>query len=88
MPRFVVRPRWTPGSPGTVDEALALRVAAQELRAHERHLSGRYGEVAALRAREQGVAGIVERRVERRKHWDVTDMITGESFARAFGGGP
>lgn len=81
---FNVSPRYTPGSPAMVDEDTAVRVAAEERRAYERALSGRYGTEEQDRALKLGVSGVVESRAESRRSWIVLDMITGERFERPF----
>ena len=67
-----------------VTEALAQRLASEERGAYERAISGRYGDAERARAEEMGLGNIVERRLERRRHWEVHDMITGEGFTRPF----
>ncbi len=85
MPRnvsFSVAPRYTPGSPGLVDEETALRVASQEKETYEVAAEGAYGVDFQRIAREKGLGGIVEKRIERGQGWDVTDLITGRLFRR------
>jgi hypothetical protein len=79
---FSVRPRYTPGSPGSVDEELALRVASQEKESYEACLEGIYGDVDMAKAMKLGLKGIVEEMVENKGGWKVTDLITGDKFWR------
>lgn len=79
---FSVKPHYTPGSPGWVEEHLALRVASEELAEYTRAISGRYGNNAADEAQQRGLGGIVEQLEENRKGWEVTDLLTGEVFQR------
>lgn len=81
---YNVAPRYTPGSPGIVSEAIAEDVAKNERQVHAWALEGRYGEAERERARSLGLAGIVELRSEGKKGWDVLDVITGERFVRSF----
>lgn len=80
---FQVRPRYTPGSPGLVDEETALRVASQEKENYEVAREGVYGDGFKELAEKMGMGGIVERREERAGGWEVTDLITGRMFRRA-----
>lgn len=81
---YNVRPRYTPGSPSGVPEETAMKVAADEKKAYERTLTGVYGEEERAKAEKEGLLGIAEEVVERRKHWDVRDLITGETYTRPF----
>lgn len=82
--RFNVAPRYTCGSPAPVNREIALAVASEEIADYERTISGAYGEEQKARAEKLGLAGIVECRIERSKHWRVLDLITGEVFDRPF----
>lgn len=84
--RFNVRPRYTPGSPAQVSEKTARMVAHQEqtLGGYPAYIEGIYGEENKAKAQREGLAGIVEARIETRKGWDVLDLITGERFLRPF----
>lgn len=79
---FSVRPRYTPGSPGSVDEQMAQRVASQEKETYEVCLEGVYGESDLHKAKEMGLKGIVESMTEHKGGWNVVDMITGEKSWR------
>jgi hypothetical protein len=79
---YNVAPRYTPGSPASVSEDIALTVASQEKEHYEVALSGIYGEDFKKIALERGLDGIVERRVERNGGWDVEDMVTGRKLRR------
>lgn len=79
---FQVKPRYTPGSPGMVDEDTAQRVANEELRAFSVALSGGYGEKEKALAETVGLAGIAEAIVERRNGWDVRDLLTDATIRR------
>ncbi len=81
---FNVKPRYTPGSPGMVDETLALRVAAQEKDSYETCLTGIYGEEMKAKAEREGLFGIAEEVRETRKGWEVRDLITRETYLRPF----
>lgn len=86
MPRshYNVAPRYTSGSPAAVDETTALHVAAQELDAYDRNVSGRYGIELKDAAQRKGLKGIVELRTERAGCWVVEDLLTNDKFLRAF----
>jgi hypothetical protein len=79
---FSVRPRYTPGSPGQVDEQMAQRVASQEKETYEVCLEGVYGEGDLHKAKEMGLKGIVESMTEYKGGWKIVDMITGEKCWR------
>lgn len=81
---FSVKPRYSPGSPGQVDETVALTVAAQEKEGHEAHLEGLYGEERKTWAQVAGLEGIAERMVEKKGGWDILDLITGVQKHRRF----
>ena len=81
---FNVRPRYTPGSPAAVDEEIARKVAEEEKHFIEHALSGVWGPAEKARAEKLGLRGIVEMRTERRDHWEVLDLCTGERFKRHF----
>lgn len=91
---FNVRPRYTPGSPAQVSEAIALRVAEEERVSREHALSGAYGAEHRARAESLGLGpqpdrdgvrrGLAEEVVEHRDHWLVRDLPTGELYARPF----
>lgn len=81
---FHVAPRYTPGSPAQVDESIALKVAEEEKHFIEHALEGTWGEANKVRAEQLGLRGIVEARTERRDHWEVLDLCTGERFKRHF----
>jgi hypothetical protein len=81
---FNVRPRYTAGSPGIVPEALACRIAAEEKETYGCYIRGIYGEDEKARAQSVGLGYIVELVGETSKGWEVTDIITKESYLRAF----
>lgn len=81
---YDVAPRYTAGSPALVSNAQARQLAVWELEGHQRALGGAYGPDEQTRATKLGLAGIVERKVEKGRHWEVFDLITGESFVRPF----
>lgn len=92
---FEVRPRYTAGSPGMVDEAQARRVAREEWASYQSELSGIYGRAQQRTAMEIGLLpqpvaglfgarGIVEAVEEHDNHWLVTDVLTGKVFRRDF----
>jgi hypothetical protein len=81
---FNVAPRYTPGSPAMVPEDLARRVAEEEKKFIQHALEGAWGEEQKQRAERLGLRGIVEMRIERRDHWEVEDLCTGEKFKRFF----
>jgi hypothetical protein len=83
MPRrknvtFHVRPRYTGGSPAMVREEIARHVAAQEKEAIEAYLEGFYGEENQARAEREGLHFIAYTMFEKRNHWHVEDLITGQ----------
>ena len=83
---YNVAPRYTPGSPAMVDEATAVRVAAEEKESIEYVLQGYEGEESRLRAVRLGLRGVAEHVTERgsgkRLGWLVVDLCTGERFFR------
>lgn len=81
---FNVAPRYTPGSPAQVDFDTATRVVDEERRAYEYTLAGARSPDVARQAALDGLAGIVEERLEKADCWVVTDMITGRKFVRMF----
>lgn len=81
---YNVAPRYTPGSPAMVSQEVAERVAKEEAAFIKTALSGRWGERHQARAARLGLSGIVELRVERRDHWEVTDLCTGARFRCLF----
>lgn len=78
MTRHSVHPRYSPGSPSDVSRDVAERVLLEERSAHQRALSGRYGEEKAALARRLGLSGIVESLAEHRGKIVVSDLLTGE----------
>lgn len=91
MPRykpchFNVRPRFTPGSPGLVNEAIATHVAEQERDAQARAATGVYGpEIQARAQDEHALSGIAYLLEEHAKFWRVYDLITEEKRDVPFG---
>lgn len=81
---YNVAPRYAGGSPAPVDEATARRVAAEEADSYHNTCAGIYGEEAQRKALAEGLAGIVELRLERADCWIVEDLITGDRFVRPF----
>ncbi len=81
---FNVRPRYSGGSPAQIDEALARRLVIEERTDFDRSLAGYYGVEQETVARQLGLRGIVERRIERAGAWEVDDLLTGERFIRPF----
>ena len=83
---YNVRPRYTPGSPASVNEAIALRVAAEERENYEVALSGMWGDAERARAEALGLAGIVytlhEEGRGKRFRWVQIDLITGTTHRR------
>jgi len=79
---FYVRPRYTPGSPGTVDEATALGVLDSERRSFEHAKLGRYGEEAKADADRLGLRGIVEEHRSHARGTLVTDVGEGGEYLR------
>lgn len=79
---FNVAPRYTPGSPAMVDERTALRVAMEERGQYPFVLQGVSGLTEQLIAKDKGLDGIVECRVERPGFWIVTDLITLKVYRR------
>lgn len=81
---YDVRPRYTPGSPGLVDEATAQRVAKEERESYEHALSGIMGEIDKARAEKLGLRGIVQWKQEKgagkKQGWEVVDLVTGETL--------
>jgi hypothetical protein len=75
---FDVRPRYTPGSPAAVSEAVALRVAQEEKEGHEYALTGRCGVTEQTRAQTEGLGLISIEMREKPTGWQVRDLITGE----------
>lgn len=60
MTQFRVRPRYTDAEGGIVDQTTAERIAARERDTYLHWLSGNAGEERQRRARQEGLAGIVE----------------------------
>lgn len=83
---YNVKPRYTPGSPGMVDQKTAERVAEQERRCHKEALDGIYGEHLLRVAETQGLLGIVERVYETAIGWEVHDLMTSDQYMRPFTG--
>lgn len=92
---FEVRPRYTAGSPGQVDESTARRVAHEEWASYQIALSGIYGRDKLDEAIQAGLLaqpvqglymprGIVERVEEHNDHWLVTDLLMGRTYWRPF----
>lgn len=83
---FSVRPRYTPGSPAMVHPEVAVRVAAEERRAHEHALSGAWGEVQQQRAEALGLGGVAyvmaEQGSGRNFRWRTFDLVTHEESLR------
>lgn len=81
---YHVKPRYAPGSPAMVDFGTAKRVAADEVFSHQATIEGIYGEESQKQAEARGLSGVVYAMDERADCWLVTDLITGESYARLF----
>lgn len=81
-PRYWVRPRYTPGSPGPISEEQAWRLVSEEKTAYTASMEGFYGPVLQEEARRLGLKGIVEEQRERLNGWDVHDLITDQKFYR------
>jgi len=79
---FDVAPRYTGGSPAQVPQAIAERVAGEELDGFRMTLAGVYGEAAVARAQQLGVEGIAEERRERGDGWEIRDLISDRRFFR------
>jgi hypothetical protein len=81
-PSYHVRPRYTPGSPAWVHEALARRVAQEEAKAVEADLEGFYGEKHVERAKLLGLHRIAYILEEKGGGFTVTDLLTHEQYRR------
>ena len=85
-PQFHVRPRYSCGSPAMVSEAIALRVAEDEIRCHSQALEGAYGPMLKMRAEALGLSEISYTLTEsgsgRNFRWLLHDLITGEHKLR------
>lgn len=79
-----VAPRYTCGSPASVSEVLALRVADEEKAAYAAHLEGVYGPDAKADAERRGLRRIAEVVIERADCWIVHDLLTQERYIRPF----
>jgi len=77
---FNVEPRYTPGSPAQVSEAIARKVAMEEKQFIEHALSGVWGNDEKKRAKALGLDLISFEMVERPKGWEVYDLITGKQY--------
>jgi hypothetical protein len=82
---FQVRPRYTPGSPAQVPQHVALRVAEQEPRFYERALSGIWGDSSKATADTEGLDFIAYTITEKKKGWEVHDLITSKTHFWPFG---
>ena len=84
--RCEVRPRYTPGSPASVPDHIAIRVAHQERESYEQTLTGIYGEEQKRRAEVLGLRGIAFAMAEqgsgRNFRWLIYDLVTRECFRR------
>lgn len=83
---FNVKPKYTPGSPGSVDQKTAERVAEEERRCYKEALEGVYGEHLKKVAKSHGLLGIVERVYETAIGWEVHDLLTDDQYMRPFTG--
>lgn len=83
---FDVQPRYSAGSPAAVSERIALAVAHDEKEGYEAALTGVYGVSEQTKAKEHGLAGIVQEMKETAKGWKVRDIITGELWLWPFKG--
>lgn len=83
---YNVKPRYTPGSPGMVDQKTAEHVAAQERRCFKEALDGTYGDHLQNVAKTQELLGIVERVYETAIGWEVHDLLTDAQYMRPFTG--
>ena len=79
---YNVAPKYSAGSPASVPEHIARRVAEEERRCYDDARAGHYGEGKKAQAEKEGLRGIVEWREERRGAWEVEDLITGERARR------
>lgn len=81
---YNVRPRYSPGSPASVDQQIAEMVANDERRGHKAALEGFYGEDRRKAAEEDTLRGLSEQVTERTDCWIVQDLITDERYIRPF----
>lgn len=80
---FNVAPRYSAGSPASVDERTARRVIIDERSSYLSAITGLFGAVEQDRAsKPYALNGIVERRLEYADGWVVYDMMTLDVFYR------
>lgn len=80
---YNVAPRYTCGSPAMVPERIARHVAQEEFSSYWRAAEWT-DDPDHARAKDLGVAGIVEHRTERANGWEVLDLITDAVTFRPF----
>lgn len=81
---FSVHPRYSCGSGAQVSDQQAVYVACDELDCYEAAIDGIYGAADKEKAEREGLSGIVLFMVERPKHWEIHDVLTGEVTERPF----
>lgn len=81
---YHVSPRYCSGSPAMVDERMANRLANEEPNFYNMALSGALGDFHQSEAREWGLHGIVEWRMECAYGWLTHDLITDEYWVQPF----
>lgn len=84
--RWRVKPHYTCGSPADLPRSNAYRVAGQELRSYHLTLCGAYGDEKQAEAEQRGLAGISLAYVQRRCHWEVQDLLTGDFYEQPYNG--
>ncbi len=75
---YHVAPRYTAGSPASVNQEIAEQVAEEEAAAYARALTGRYGEEDKEKAMRLGLNGIAEEVTHFANYNLSRDLLTGE----------
>jgi len=81
---YDVYPRYTPGSPGCVDEETAFRVRDEEIAAHQAARAGFHGEEERARAEREGLGGIVVALTPKGKRDAIAELFYGDVPGRCF----
>ena len=75
-----IRPRYSGGSPGWLNEDRVIHEARHEIREHAAAIEGIYGPEQKARAEKLGLSRIAYALWEHKSGWHVHDMITGEVY--------
>lgn len=84
--RWRIKPRYGCGSPADLAAGTVVKAAVTEVRCYHDAVEGTYGEEKQEEATRVGLAGIALVYWERGCHWEVLDLLTGDTYDQPYSG--